>query len=98
MNKDKVSKEVLIEKLQGTERRINLLARKSSRALAAVSYRLEDALLTARRGMKRGYYAAEDLADEAIHTMKRYPLRSVGLAFGAGLALGWFTSRNGKKP
>jgi ElaB/YqjD/DUF883 family membrane-anchored ribosome-binding protein len=94
MNRNR--KRVLMTKLQGSEWQ-DALARKGSRALSAVAYRVGDAALVVRHSLRRGYYAAADAADEAIHTMKRNPLRSAGLAFGAGLALGWLTSRNGKK-
>jgi len=62
---------------------------------------VEDYVGAARRAMKRGRFAAEDLMDEAAHSIKQRPLQTValtfGLAFGAGALLGWVTSRTRKK-
>ena len=60
-----------------------------------------DCVGAARRAVKRGRFAAEDLMDEAAHSVKQRPLQTVvltfGLAFGAGALFGWIASNNHKK-
>jgi hypothetical protein len=67
----------------------------------AVVSAVEDCVGAARRAVKRGRFAAEDLLDEAAHSVKRHPLQTValtfGLAFGAGVLLGWAASNAHKK-
>lgn len=53
-----------------------------------VSNAIEDEIVDARRLIKKGRYAAEDLADETAHHIKQDPLRSVGVMFGVGFGLG----------
>jgi hypothetical protein len=57
----------------------------------------EDCVGAARRALKRGRFAAEELMDEAAHTIKRHPLQTVrltfGLAFGVGALFGWIASK-----
>jgi hypothetical protein len=54
-----------------------------------------------RRAVRRGRHAAEELIDEAAHSIKQHPLQAValtfGLAFGAGALFGWIASTNHKK-
>jgi hypothetical protein len=51
--------------------------------------------------VRRGRHAAEELIDEAAHSIKQHPLQAValtfGLAFGAGALFGWIASTNHKK-
>ena len=60
-----------------------------------------DCVGAARRAVKRGRFAAEDLMNEAAHSVKQRPLQTVvltfGLAFGAGALFGWMASNNHKK-
>lgn len=49
---------------------------------------IDDGIIDAKRMVKRGVYAAEDLVDDTAHLIKKEPLRSVGITFGAGLAIG----------
>jgi hypothetical protein len=67
----------------------------------AVLSAVEDCVGAARRAVKRGRFAAEDLMDEAAHSVKRRPLQTVvltfGLAFGAGALFSWIASTNHKK-
>jgi hypothetical protein len=61
----------------------------------------EDCVGAARRTLKRGRFAAEDLMDEAAHSIKQNPLQTVvltfGLAFGVGALFGWIASNTHKK-
>jgi ElaB/YqjD/DUF883 family membrane-anchored ribosome-binding protein len=52
---------------------------------------IEDGVHAAKRAMKSVQRRVENLGDfkdEAIHRVKRQPVRAVGAAFGVGLALG----------
>jgi hypothetical protein len=63
----------------------------------AMARTVTDFVGTARRVVKRGRFAVEDLMDEAAHTVKQRPLQIVvftfGLALGAGALFGWIASR-----
>lgn len=58
-------------------------------------------LKSAKRAVRRGWRAAESLADEARSCIKKEPLKSMGfvfgiafgVAFGMGTATGWLISR-----
>ncbi len=89
-------KEALLEKTKFVEEQIENLNQATSRLVSAVSEAAEEALRNARRELKRSYAAAEDLIGEAAQTIKRHPVRSVTIAFGMGLALGWLLSRQGR--
>jgi ElaB/YqjD/DUF883 family membrane-anchored ribosome-binding protein len=43
----------------------------------------------AQRVVRRGYATAEDYLEDSTHYIKHNPLRSVGIALGVGLALGF---------
>jgi len=49
---------------------------------------LEDTRTAARHWVKRARYATGDAFDDMAHRLRRYPVRSVGVAFGAGAFLG----------
>lgn len=63
-------------------------ARLKDKVSHVVTDAIEDGKREAKRAIKRGYNAAEDLADEATHCVKRHPLSSVAVAFGAGAVIG----------
>lgn len=62
-----------------------------------VAEAVDEGLDATRRTIKRSQRAAEDLVDETAHCIKRDPLRSVAVTFGAGIGLGaligWLTAR-----
>lgn len=62
--------------------------RQVSKVRSIVSEAVEDSIRSASRAIKHGRSAAEDLIDEAEHTVKQQPFRSVGMAFSAGLLAG----------
>ena len=49
---------------------------------------VETAVIDAQRRVKRGRYAVEDIIEDTSHKIKKAPLRSVGIMFGAGIGLG----------
>ncbi|MEW6131365.1 MAG: hypothetical protein AB1757_30330 [Acidobacteriota bacterium] len=63
----------------------------------AVTDALEDSKREARRALKRGVNAAEDLVDETAYRVKHHPIRSIAIAFGAGTILGVIVTSIGKK-
>jgi ElaB/YqjD/DUF883 family membrane-anchored ribosome-binding protein len=62
-------------------------------AKAAISAAVDEGKEAARRVVIRGRRAAEDLEEEAVQGIRRYPRASLGVTFGvalgAGLLLGW---------
>ena len=52
------------------------------------SHVIEDGIADAKRMVKKGRYAAEDLVDDTAHYIKKDPFRSVGVTFGVGFGLG----------
>ena len=62
---------------------------------------IEDGVHAAKRAItsvKRGVEELADLKDEAVHRLKRRPLRAVGIALGVGLVLGLAVGRTGRRP
>ena len=49
---------------------------------------VEDKLGEARRTVKRGRRAAEDLVDDAEYRIKQRPFSALGVSFGIGMGLG----------
>ncbi|HLG17879.1 MAG TPA: hypothetical protein VJH03_25785 [Blastocatellia bacterium] len=90
-------KSSLLRDTVNTGARIAQFGHEASRVKSAVSASITDAVedgaAAARRAVRRGAHAAEDLLDEAAHRVKRSPLRSVAIAFGAGALIGWVITR-----
>jgi ElaB/YqjD/DUF883 family membrane-anchored ribosome-binding protein len=62
---------------------------------------VEDGVYAAKRAIEsiqRRVEHVEDLRDEAIHRVKRQPLRAVGAVFGVGLALGFAVGWIARRP
>jgi ElaB/YqjD/DUF883 family membrane-anchored ribosome-binding protein len=53
-----------------------------------LSDKFEDGVRSARRAIKHGRYAAEDLIEEAQHTIRQKPLESVAVVLAAGVLAG----------
>jgi ElaB/YqjD/DUF883 family membrane-anchored ribosome-binding protein len=66
-------------------------------AKAAVSEKLDDGVAAARRLLKRSRYTVEDRLEEAAHTIKQHPFRSLAIGFAAGAVLGLLVPRLAKK-
>ena len=62
----------------------------------------EDGVHAAKRAIsssvKRGVEGFEDLKDEAVHRVKRQPLKAVSIALAAGLVLGLAAGWIGRRP
>ena len=65
---------------------------------------VEDGVHAAKRAItsvKRGVEKLADLKDEAVHRVKRQPLRALSIALGvglvAGVAVGWIGRRPGRR-
>lgn len=86
-------RENVLRGTQFVEEQISNLGREASRLKGVVSDTVEDSIVSARRAVKRGYGSAEDLVDEAAHSIKRYPLGSVIGAFAIGAFAGWLLFR-----
>lgn len=65
-------------------------------SLNASKEKVADAIEDGRKLVKRARRSAEDVLDDAKHNIRRFPFRSVGIAFGAGLLFGALVSRNGR--
>ena len=69
----------------------------AARIKAAVAKQIDEGIEDVRRALKRSRDVAEDLVDDAVHGVKKYPLQTVaatfGIALGAGLFLGWLLAR-----
>lgn len=70
-------------------------------AKARVGDAIEDGVHAAKRAFKAVRRRVEDfgdLKDEAVHQMKRQPLKAAAIALGIGaifgVAVGWFASRS----
>jgi ElaB/YqjD/DUF883 family membrane-anchored ribosome-binding protein len=71
------------------EEHLTHFAKEAEHIKAAITEAIEDSRKTARRAVKHGYRATEDLVDDTTYRIKRDPLRALGLAFVAGMAVGW---------
>jgi ElaB/YqjD/DUF883 family membrane-anchored ribosome-binding protein len=70
------------------------------RVKEAVTDAVEDGLCAARRAVKHGRHAAEDLVDDAEYRIKQRPFSALGVSFGIGMglgaAIGVLLARNGR--
>ncbi|HEY7181378.1 MAG TPA: hypothetical protein VIC84_08160 [Blastocatellia bacterium] len=70
------------------------------RVKEAVVDAVDNGIVAARRAVKQGRRAAEDLVDDAEYSVKQHPLSAVGVSFGIGVglgaAVGVLLARNGR--
>ena len=62
---------------------------------------VEDGVHATKRAItsvKRGVEELADLKDEAVHRVKRQPLRALGIALGVGLVVGLAVTWIGRRP
>ncbi|HXL08997.1 MAG TPA: hypothetical protein VN966_02135 [Candidatus Bathyarchaeia archaeon] len=72
-----------------------------SRLKTEASQAVEDGVVAARRLARRSRYAAEDLIDDAVHRVKRDPLRAMAIGLAIGFGLGalavWLATHNARE-
>ncbi len=64
--------------------------REVSKLRSTLTDAVEDAVRSVRQAVKHGRYAAEDIIEEAEHTVRQKPLRSMAAAFAVGILAGGF--------
>jgi ElaB/YqjD/DUF883 family membrane-anchored ribosome-binding protein len=71
--------------------------REVSRLKSVVTEAVEEGVESAIKAMKQGRNAAEDVIDDARHTVKQNPLQAVAVVFAAGVLagslIGWMSTR-----
>lgn len=65
-------------------------AREVSKVRSIVTDAVEDGVRSARQAIKYGRNAAEDVIEEAQHTVKQRPFQAMGIVFAAGVLAGGF--------
>ena len=73
------------------------MEKRAQKAKAAFLDKVEDSKIAAERLVKRGRYTLEDGFDEAIHNVKREPVKFLAVAFAAGAFLGFVMPRFGRR-
>ncbi len=72
-------------------------AHRASRATTAMTEALEDGIGLAKRAVKHGCDAAEELMEDTEQRIKRHPVETVVSAFAigalTGIFIGWFARR-----
>jgi ElaB/YqjD/DUF883 family membrane-anchored ribosome-binding protein len=63
----------------------------------AVANAIEDGRTVVKHITKRTRRTVNDLLDDTVHQIKRYPLGSMMVALGVGALVGAVISRNGKR-
>jgi ElaB/YqjD/DUF883 family membrane-anchored ribosome-binding protein len=88
----------VLGRMKVAEEKIAQAGENMGRLRRKVTNTVEDKYDDARRAIRRGRHAAEDLVDEASYRVKRDPLNSVAITFGVGLGMGvrigWFLKRD----
>jgi hypothetical protein len=64
---------------------------------SALSGAARQPIASAKRALRRGRFAAEDCVDEFALAVRKHPVKSAGLifgaAFGVGVVAGWLAKR-----
>jgi ElaB/YqjD/DUF883 family membrane-anchored ribosome-binding protein len=70
------------------------------RVKEAVTGAVDSGIVAAKRVVKQGRRAAEDLVDDAEYKVKQHPFSALGISFGIGVglgaAIGVLLARNGR--
>jgi ElaB/YqjD/DUF883 family membrane-anchored ribosome-binding protein len=64
------------------------MGQSASRIKSSVSEAVEDNLHNVRRAVRKGWYGAHDLVDNAAFKVKRHPFQAIGITAGAAFATG----------
>jgi ElaB/YqjD/DUF883 family membrane-anchored ribosome-binding protein len=62
--------------------------REVSNIRSVVADAVEDSVRSASQAIRHGRHAAEDVIEEAKHTVKQRPLQAMGIVFAAGVLAG----------
>jgi ElaB/YqjD/DUF883 family membrane-anchored ribosome-binding protein len=91
-------KESLLGRTAAAGAQVAHIGLEAARMKGRVEHVMEDGVTAARRAVKRGRYAAEDLLDETSYRVKRNPLSAIAVSFCVGVGIGaiviWIASRN----
>ena len=68
--------------------RVEDALREVSKIRSIVTDAVEDSVRSANQAIRHGRYAAEDVIEEAKHTVKQRPLQALGIVFAAGVLAG----------
>jgi len=71
--------------------------REVSRIKTVVTDAVEDGVKSALKAIKQGRHAAEDVLDDARHTVKQRPFEAIGIVFAAGILTGAFLTWIGSR-
>jgi ElaB/YqjD/DUF883 family membrane-anchored ribosome-binding protein len=65
--------------------------------VSTVSNSAQEGMAAAKRTVRKGVHATEELLDDTAHTIKKNPFTSVGITLGiglgAGVLIGWLAGR-----
>ena len=65
--------------------------------ISSVCNSAEESVAAAKRTLRKGVHATEELLDDTAHIIKKNPFTSVGitlgLGLGAGILIGWLAGR-----
>jgi ElaB/YqjD/DUF883 family membrane-anchored ribosome-binding protein len=84
-------KPTMAARVADTVRRVAHASHEARLLTSVAEDAIEDGVYAAKRAVKsaqKRFDAVEDLKDETVRRVKRQPFKAVGVAFGAGLALG----------
>jgi ElaB/YqjD/DUF883 family membrane-anchored ribosome-binding protein len=88
------------EMLEKTIEVRNQLGAEVKRVKEAVADAVDNGVVAAKRKVKQGRRAAEDLVDDAEYRVKQHPFSALGVSFGIGMglgaAIGVLLARNGR--
>ena len=88
------------EMLEKTIEVSDQLGAEVKRVKAAAADAVDNGVAAARRAVKQGRRAAEDLVDDAEYRVKQHPFSALGVCFGIGMglgaAIGVLLARNGR--
>lgn len=88
------------EIIEKTKEVRNQLGAEVKRVKEVVSGAVDNGVVAAKRAVKQGRRAAEDLVDDAEYQIKQRPFRALGVTFGIGVglgaAIGVLLARNGR--